>query len=90
VVRAFEPEVAEEIAARSPLGSPAIYGFLLRVVDPTQAENVFRRFSLLKPLSDREVAPTLRRHLPTDRPADPMLQVAPDLGPATSVAPPGM
>jgi hypothetical protein len=90
VIAAFEPQVAEEIAARSPLGAPAIYGFLLRVADPTHAENVFRRFNLLRPLTDREVAPTLRRHLPTDRPADPTLSVGDDRRAATSVAPPGM
>jgi hypothetical protein len=91
VVRAFEPQVAEEIAARSPLGAPAIYGFLLRVADPTQAETVFRRFNLLRPLTDREVPPTLRKHLPSDRPADPALSLGDVTSrAATSVAPPGM
>ena len=90
LVAAFEPEIAQEIAARSPLGTPAVYGFLLRVADATQAENVFRSFGLLKPLTDREVAPTLRRHLPTDRPADPTLRLGDDGRAATSVAPPGM
>jgi hypothetical protein len=90
VVRAFELQVAEEIAARSPLGAPAIYGFLLRVTDATLAENVFRRFGLLRPLTDREVPPTLRRHLPTDRSANPALQLGEDRRAATSVAPPGM
>jgi hypothetical protein len=91
-IAAFDPQVAGEIAARSPLGAPAVYGFLLRVADATQAETVFRRFNLLRPLSDREVPPTLRRHLPTDRPADPTLRLGggEDVRAATSVAPPGM
>jgi len=89
-VAAFDPHVAEEIAARSPLGTPTVYGFLLRVADATQAENVFRRFNLLRPLTDRDVPPTLRKHLPTDRPADPTLNLGDDRRAETSVAPPGM
>jgi hypothetical protein len=43
-------------------------------------------------LTDKEVPPTLRRHLPTDRPADPMVSGAGSdaARAATSVAPPGM
>jgi hypothetical protein len=89
-VDCFEPETAQEIAARSPLGAPAIYGLLFRVVDTTKAENVFRQFGLLRPLTDREVPPTLRRALPTDRPADPVLSGGEDARAATSVAPPGL
>ena len=90
-VECFVPEMAQEIAARSPLGAPAIYGLLFRVADTGKAENVFRQFGLLRPLSDREVPPTLRRALPTDRPADPALQVSgDDARSATSVAPPGL
>jgi hypothetical protein len=90
-VENFVPEMAQEIAARSPLGAPAIYGLLFRVADPTKAEGVFRQFGLLRPLTDREVPPTLRRALPTDRPADPSY-VAPgdDARASTSVAPPGL
>lgn len=86
----FAPEALAEIAARSPLGAPAVYGLLFRVNDPSHAENVFRQFALLKPLTDREVAPTLRRSLPTDRSPDPGLHVDPQANAATSVAPPGM
>ena len=90
-VECFEPEMAQEIAARSPLGAPAIYGLLFRVTDPSKAETVFRQFGLLRPLTDREVPPTLRRALPTDRPADPSLAVTGDDPRAsTSVAPPGL
>jgi hypothetical protein len=90
-VECFEPEVAEEIAARSPLGAPAVYGLLFRVTDTVKAESTFRQFGLLKPVTDREVPPTLRRSLPTDRPADPGLAVSGDDARAsTSVAPPGL
>jgi hypothetical protein len=89
-VACFVPAMAEEIAARSPLGAPAIYGLLFRVDDTTKAENTFRQFGLLRPLTDREVPPTLRRSLPTDRPADPRLTAAQDARAATSVAPPGL
>jgi hypothetical protein len=90
-VECFEPEIAQEIAARSPLGAPAIYGLLFRVVEPSKAETVFRQFGLLRPLTDREVPPTLRRGLPTDRPADPGLASGgEDARASTSVAPPGL
>ena len=90
-IECFVPEVAEEIAARSPLGAPAVYGLLFRVTDTSKAETVFRQFGLLRPLTDREVPPTLRRALPTDRPADPELRVSgEDVRAATSVAPPGL
>jgi hypothetical protein len=90
-VECFVPEMAEEIAARSPLGAPAIYGLLFRVAEPSKAETVFRQFGLLRPLTDREVPPTLRRALPTDRPADPELRTGgEDARAATSVAPPGL
>jgi hypothetical protein len=89
-VACFEPELAQEIAARSPLGAPAIYGLLFRVADTTKAQNVFRQFGLLRPLTDREVPPTLRRALPTDRHADPVLAGGEDARAATSVAPPGL
>jgi hypothetical protein len=89
-VTSFEPEMAQEIAARSPLGAPAIYGLLFRASDTPKAENVFRQFGLLRPLTDREVPPTLRRALPTDRRADPVLGGGEDARAATSVAPPGV
>jgi hypothetical protein len=87
---AFAEEALAEIAARSPLGAPAVYGMLFRVKDPSSSENTFRQFGLLKPLTDREVPPTLRRSLPTDRSPDPELEADPLANVATSVAPPGM
>ena len=88
----FAPEALEEIAARSPLGAPAVYGLLFRVRDISKAEAVFRQFGLLRALTDREIPPTFRRSLPGDRPADPTLIAAAgdEAREATSVAPPGM
>jgi hypothetical protein len=90
IAEAFAPEAAEEVAARSPLGAPAVHGLLFRVADTLLAEQTFRRYGLLRPLTDREVPPTLRRSLPTDRPADPVIRGTEDARAATSVAPPGM
>jgi hypothetical protein len=90
IAEAFAPEAAEEIAARSPLGAPAVHGLLFRVTDTLLAEQTFRRYGLLRPLTDREVPPTLRRSLPTDRAADPVVRGGEDARAATSVAPPGM
>ena len=89
-LRSFAPEALEEIAARSPLGSPAVYGLLLRIADTAKAEATFRQFGILRPLTDREVPPTLRRSLPTDRSPDPGLAVDTQARAATSFAPPGM
>jgi hypothetical protein len=88
-VRAFVPAVAAEIVSRSPLGAPAVLGLLFRISDHALAERTFRAYQLLRPLTDREVPPTLRRALPTDRPADPVLYASEDARAATSVAPPG-
>ena len=71
-----------------PLGVPAVPGFLFRVAEPGKAEAAFRAYNLLRPLTDREVAPTLRRSLPTDRSPDPTVHM-PGLTAGHSVAPPG-
>jgi hypothetical protein len=84
----LQPDALAAIAARSPLGVPAVPGFLFRVEDPTRAETAFRAYGLLRPLTDREVPPTMRRSLPTDKSADPMVK-GPAQGPKGSVAPPG-
>jgi hypothetical protein len=86
----FAPEVAEEIAARSPLGNPAVYGLLFRVQDHLRAEQVFRQYGLLKPLTDREVPPTLRRSLPNDRSSTVIVTGDNARASVLSVAPPGM
>ena len=88
---AFDPEFVTALAARSPLGSPTMHGVLFRVADTLAAEQAFRRWGFQAVLTDKEVPPTLRRHLPTDRPADPVVRAGGDLGrAATSVPPPGM
>jgi hypothetical protein len=84
---ALRPEAMEALAARSPLGVPAVPGVLFRCADPTTAETAFRAYGLLRPLTDREVPPTLRRSLPSDKAADPT--VTRSEGPSGSVAPPG-
>jgi hypothetical protein len=79
------------LAARSPLGSPTVHGVLFRAADTLAAEQGFRRWGFQSVLTDKEVPPTLRRHLPTDRPADPVVRLGGDAArAATSVAPPGM
>ena len=90
VTPAFEPGLAAALAARSPLGVPAVYGLLLRVADVAGAAEAFRRCGLDGPVTDREVPPMLRRHLPADRPADPRLPVLDAQRAARSVAPPGV
>ena len=88
--RRFEPEFAQALAARSALGSPAVYGLLMRVRDLLPAERTFTKFGVAKPLTDREVGPMLRRALPTDVPADPMVHVSDSSRASHSVAPPGL
>jgi hypothetical protein len=91
IVRIFEPEFVTALAARSPLGVPAINGLLFRVADTLATERAFTRFNLERPLTDREIPPTLRRSLPTDRSADPMVRLGDDeRAAASSVAPPGL
>jgi hypothetical protein len=91
IARSFEPEFVTALAARSPLGVPAIHGVLFRVADSLGAERAFARFGLERPLTDREVPPTLRRSLPTDRSADPIVRLGGDeRAAARSIAPPGL
>ena len=84
---AMEPSALDALVAHSPLGVPSIPGILFRVAEPANAESAFRTYGLLRPLTDREVPPTMRRALPTDRPADPT--IARSSSPSTSVGPPG-
>lgn len=87
----FEPSVLEDLAKRSPLGAPTVFGILLRVTDVARTETELSRLNLIRPLTDREVPPAQRRHLPTDRPADPSIGGDPDAARArTSIPPPGM
>jgi len=90
IARRFVPEFAQALAARSALGSPVVYGLLMRVRDVLPAERIFTKFGVAKQLTDKEVAPTLRRALPTDVPADPMVTVLDSSRASRSVAPPGL
>jgi hypothetical protein len=90
VERCFDPAFVAALAARSPLGVPAVYGLLLRLADALSAQGTFRKFGIANPLTDREVAPTLRRSLATDRAADPTVVVTDRNRAARSVAPPGL
>jgi hypothetical protein len=89
VNRCFEPSFVDALGARSPLGVPAVYGLLFRVADVLHAQRTFTKFGLSKPLTDREIPPTLRRALPTDKSADPALVHGDQRRAAGSVAPPG-
>ena len=90
VHRCFEPDFVEALVARSPLGAPAVYGLLMRVGRVLQAQDAFRKFAVDNPLTDKEVAPTLRRALPTDVSADPTVQYSEGARATRSVAPPGL
>jgi hypothetical protein len=90
VGRCFDPAFVAALSARSALGVPAVYGLLLRVADVLGAQDAFRRFGIANPLTDREVAPTLRRSLRTDRSADPTVTPTDRNRAARSVAPPGL
>jgi hypothetical protein len=90
VDRVFAPDWVRALADRSPLGDPVVAGLLLRLADAAAAERAFREVGLARPVTDREVAPALRRSLPTDRKADPTVRLGGDEArAATSVAPPG-
>lgn len=90
VTEAFEPEVLEEIAKRSPLGEPALFGLLLRVAGPQTLRPHLEWLSLGGVLTDREIPPTQRRHLPDDKPANPSISGAERAGTSSSMPPPGM
>lgn len=89
VIEAFEPTALEEIAKRSPLGEPALFGLLLRVASPEAARIQLERLGLLGQVTDREIPPTQRRHLPGDKPANPAVAGVETLGTETSKPPPG-
>jgi hypothetical protein len=87
---AFDAEFVTALAARSPHGRPTVLGVLFRVADTLAAEHGFRRWGFQSVLTDKEVPPALRRHLPTDLPADPVVRGgSDDARAATSVPPPG-
>jgi hypothetical protein len=83
-------EMLEEVAKRSPLGHPALFGLLLRTEDHMALERGFERYGFRTDVTDREVPPTQRRHLADDKPANPTLGAVDRDRAQTSVAPPGM
>jgi hypothetical protein len=89
VAAAFRPDFLAALAERSPLGAPSVLGLLARVADAVGAEQAFAELGVDRPLTDREVAPAQRRHLPTDKPANPSLAPSPDARRNRSVPPPG-
>jgi hypothetical protein len=89
VARHFRPEWVRALAERSPLGTPAVAGLLLTVQSAWTAEDAFRQFGVLGPVTDREVPPAIRRHLPGDRPANPVVAGRDNRRAQTSFAPPG-
>ena len=89
VSEAFEPAALAEVAKRSPLGEPALFGLLLRVGDAEAARVQFERLGLLGIVTDREIPPTQRRHLPGDKPANPMATGVKASGTESSKPPPG-
>ncbi len=88
--RTFTRQFVTALFARSPLGAPAVYGLLMRVADVARARDTFHKFNLERPLTDREVPPTLRRSLPTDRSPDPVVHMWDAHRAPGSVAPPGL
>jgi hypothetical protein len=90
VARRFAPDFVNALATRSAHGVPAVYGLLLRLTDVPFAQTTFRKFGIANPLTDREIPPTLRRSLPTDKAADPSVTGSTHARAAGSVAPPGL
>jgi hypothetical protein len=81
--------VLEDVAKRTPLGQPVLFGLLLRTTEASELAQAFQRYGFRPELTDREVPPTQRRHLPDDRPANPDLGTVQSDRAKTSVAPPG-
>jgi len=88
IEEAFEPADLAELAKRSPLGQPAVFGLLLRAEQPAAVLDVLNRYGLNGVITDREVPPVQRRHLPDDKAANPSLGAADVERAATSVPPP--
>jgi hypothetical protein len=84
------PDMLIDVAKRSPLGQPALFGLLLRTEDPQALARGFGRYGFRSELTDREVPPTQRRHLPDDKPANPAIAATDRDRTKTSFGPPGM
>ena len=90
VEESFEPSELQELAKRSPLGQPAVFGLLVHAERLEPARQTLDRYALLGPITDREVPPVQRRHLPGDKPANPAISARGLERSKTSVPPPGM
>jgi hypothetical protein len=82
-------DMLAEVAKRTPLGEPALFGLILRTEDHGTLETAFERYGFRRELTDREVPPPQRRHLPDDKPANPALGASDRATASTSVGPPG-
>jgi hypothetical protein len=88
VEEAFEPAVLEDLAKRAPLGEPALFGLLLRADQPDKLREALERYGLLRELTDRDVPPVQRRHLPDDKQANPSVAIGETSRADTSIPPP--
>jgi hypothetical protein len=84
-----EGDLLAEIAKRSPLGQPALFGLLLRADKVLALEAQFERFGFRTQVTDREVPPTQRKHLADDKAANPSTGGITKDRAKTSIAPPG-
>jgi hypothetical protein len=89
IERSFTHDELIDLAKRSPLGQPAVFGLLVHAANAGVAQATLERYSLLRPLTDREIPPVQRRHLPDDKPANPTVAGADVVRPTTSMPPPG-
>ena len=78
----------DDLAKRAPLGEPALFGLLLRAENAEKVRKGLERYSLLRPLTDREVPPVQRRHLPDDKQANPSVALR-ESSREGSIPPPG-
>jgi hypothetical protein len=89
VMEAFEPAMLADLAKRAPLGEPAVFGLLLCVANFIKAKSALERWNLAGQITDREIPPVQRRHLPDDKPANPAVTGLDSSRAHTSMPPPG-
>jgi hypothetical protein len=89
IEQSFTHDELIDLAKRSPLGQPAVFGLLVHAANAGVAQATLERYSLLRPLTDREIPPVQRRHLPDDKPANPSIAGEDVQRARTSVPPPG-
>ena len=89
-LRFKEQPFLDSITSSTHFVGPAVFGLLVHVAKPDLASATLERYGLLRPITDRDVAPTQRRHLPSDKPANPSIDPAESARASTSMPPPGM